>query len=197
MKLPKIFRTDLINIHHAAFWLAFFSFVSAILGLFRDRMLASIFGAIRSLDIYYSAFRVPDFLYTLMLFFAASTVIIPIFLEDYKDNKQSAEKLFGSVLFFFFIVISFLSLAAFIFMPFFMKRFLPGFLGGEQAQAVFLSRVMLLSPLFLGLSNIFSSITQAFRRFFVYALSPVLYNIGIIIGILFFFPSCVLACLSL
>ncbi|MEK9175169.1 MAG: lipid II flippase MurJ, partial [Patescibacteria group bacterium] len=188
MKLPNLFRTDLINIHHAAFWLAFFSCISAILGLFRDRMLASIFGAGRSLDIYYSAFRIPDFLYTLMLFFAASTVIIPIFLTDYKDNKQNAEKLFGSVLFFFFIVIFILGLAAFIFMKIFMNRFLPGFSTNELEQAVLLSRIMLLSPLFLGLSNILSSITQAFRRFFIYALSPVLYNIGIIIGILFFLP---------
>src|SRR3989344_8173187 len=128
MKLPKIFRTDLVNVHHAAFWLAFFSLTSAVLGLFRDRMLASMFGASRSLDIYYSAFRIPDFLYSLMLFFAASTVIIPIFLEDYKDSKQKAEKLFGSVLFFFTVVIFFLSGLAFILMPYIMSRFLPGFL---------------------------------------------------------------------
>lgn len=188
MKLPKIFHMDLINVHHAAFWLAFFSLVSAVLGLFRDRMLASLFGASRSLDIYYSAFRIPDFLYSLMLFFAASTVIIPIFLDDYKENKQNAEKLFGSVLFFFIVVIFVLSSFAFFLMPYMMRRFLPGFSLAEQTQAIFLSRVMLLSPFFLGLSNIFSSITQAFRRFFVYALSPVIYNIGIIIGIVFFLP---------
>jgi len=123
-----------------------------------------------------------------MLFFAASTVIIPIFLDEYKDDQENAEKLFGSVLFFFCAMLSVLAVIAFLVMPYFMNRFLPGFSADERAQAALLSRIMLLSPLFLGLSNIFSSITQAFRKFFAYALSPVLYNIGIIIGIMLFLP---------
>src|SRR3989344_1750112 len=139
MKFTKIFHADLENIHHAALWLGFFGISADILGLFRDRFLAGMFGASRSLDIYYAAFRVPDFIYTFMLLFTASTAIIPIFLDK------------------------------------------------DLAQTAFLARIMLLSPIFLGLSNIFSSVTQAFRRFFVYGLAPVFYNVGVILGITVFY----------
>ena len=47
---------------------------------------------------------------------------------------------------------------------------------------------MLLSPILFGLSNLFSTITQVFKKFFVYALAPVLYNIGILVGVLFLYP---------
>ena len=47
---------------------------------------------------------------------------------------------------------------------------------------------MLLSPILLGLSNLFGSVTQLFRKFFLYALSPLFYNLGIIIGVLYFYP---------
>jgi putative peptidoglycan lipid II flippase len=52
-----------------------------------------------------------------------------------------------------------------------------------------MSRIMLLSPILLGLSNIFGTITQFFRKFFIYSLSPIFYNLGIIFGILFFYPA--------
>jgi len=65
----------------------------------------------------------------------------------------------------------------------------PGFSLEEQSSLVSLTRVLLLSPIILGLSNLLGSVTQTFRRFFVYALSPVLYNLGIILGILFFYPT--------
>ncbi len=51
-----------------------------------------------------------------------------------------------------------------------------------------LSRILLLSPILLGLSNLFGSVTQTFKRFFVCATSPLLYNVGIIIGILYLYP---------
>jgi putative peptidoglycan lipid II flippase len=50
------------------------------------------------------------------------------------------------------------------------------------------TRILLLSPIFLGLSNFFSSITQMHKRFLIYALSPIVYNVGIIFGILFLYP---------
>jgi len=47
---------------------------------------------------------------------------------------------------------------------------------------------MLLSPILMGLSNLFGTVTQLFRKFFIYSLSPILYNVGIIIGVIFFYP---------
>lgn len=175
--------------HHAAFWLAMFGISADILGLLRDRLLAGMFGASRTLDVYYAAFRVPDFIYTIMLLFTASTAIIPIFIEKFAEKKDSsaAEAFLGSLISFFIVMIIAVAAAAFYFMPFFMALFLPGFAAEELKTAVMLGRVLLLSPIFLGLSNIISSATQSFNRFFVYGLSGVFYNIGIIFGIAVFY----------
>lgn len=182
-KISGIFHADLDNIHHAAFWLGFFSVLSALLGMFRDRLLAGTFGATRTLDIYYSAFRVPDFIYTFMLLFTASTAIIPIFLKKHGEKKENAEELLGSLILFFSCAVLILSFAAFFLMPYATRIFFPGFAEEEAVSTIFLSRILLFSPIFLGLSNIFSSATQSFRRFFVYGLSPVFYNVGIILGV--------------
>ncbi|OGF69809.1 hypothetical protein A3C73_03480 [Candidatus Giovannonibacteria bacterium RIFCSPHIGHO2_02_FULL_44_11] len=188
-RLGKFFNRDLSNIHHAAFWLAMFGILADILALLRDRLLAGMFGASRTLDIYYAAFRVPDFIYTIMLLFTASTAIIPIFLEKYAERKDSAaaEAFLGSLISFFTILIVVIAAAAFFLMPFLMPLFLPGFSSDDMQSAVLLGRILLLSPVFLGLSNIISSATQSFNRFFVYGLSGVFYNIGIIIGIAVFY----------
>ena len=188
MRLPKIFHADISNIHHAAFWLAVFSVVSGLLGLFRDRLLAGMFGASRTLDIYYASFRVPDFLYTLLLFFTASTALIPLFLDRLSKDKRGAEEFFGSILTFFSVIVLILASVAFVLMPRLSIWLLPGFSSVDQATSTTLARILLLSPILLGISNIFSGIAQSFRRFFVYALSPVLYNIGIIFGVLVFLP---------
>ena len=187
-KVLRIFHKDLADIHHAAFWLALFSILSGILGLFRDRMLAGFFGASRALDIYYSAFRAPDFIYTLMLFLTSATAIIPIFLRKLNSNKAEAENFGGTVILFFSCAALAVSSVAFFLMPQISDFLFPGFSSEEIALSSALSRIMLLSPIFLGISNIFSGIIQSFKRFFAYALSPVFYNLGIIFGILFFFP---------
>ncbi len=188
LRVLNIFRRDLANIHHAAFWLGSFAIISGILGLLRDRMLAGMFGASRALDIYYSAFRAPDFIYTLMLFLTSATAVIPIFLQKSEKSEKEAENFFGTVVLFFSSAVALLSITAFFLMPVISDFLFPGFSAGERELSSALSRIMLLSPVFLGLSNIFSGITQSFKRFFAYALSPVFYNLGIIFGILFFFP---------
>ena len=67
MRIGKIFKSEISDIHQAAFWLASFGILADILALLRDRLLAGIFGASRTLDIYYAAFRVPDLIYTIMI----------------------------------------------------------------------------------------------------------------------------------
>lgn len=188
-KVSKIFNgvvgNEEHNVHHAAFWLALFSLTSAFLGMFRDRLLAANFGASRELDIYYAAFRAPDVIYTLMLLFSASTAVIPVFLEA-RESKKDISGILSSLVTVFLCTMLFFGFLAFILMPYFIGILLPGFSDAEKNTAVFLSRILLFSPLLLGLSNIFSSVSQSFRRFFAYGLAPVFYNFGIIFGILVF-----------
>jgi len=184
-RFTGIFSREISNIHHAAFWLAAFGVLADILGLFRDRLLAGIFGASRALDIYYSAFRVPDLIYTFMLLFTASTAIIP-FLLDRTEEKR--DEFLGALSVWFLFAIILLDAIAFFAMPWLMRLSLPGFSEKDLAESIMLSRILLLSPLLLGISNIFSSITQYLNRFIVYGLSGVFYNLGIIVGIGIFYP---------
>lgn len=186
--VPNIFKKDAISIHHAAIFLAFFAVISGILGLLRDRLLAGTFGASRTLDIYYASFRTPDFIYTLMLFLASSTAIIPLILRGSENGSKEAERFLGNILVFFILVILILSCLSFFLMPLLTDLLFTGFSVSDKSLVTLLSRIMLLSPIFLGISNILSGAVQSMKKFFAFALSPVFYNCGIIFGILFFLP---------
>jgi putative peptidoglycan lipid II flippase len=83
-----------------------------------------------------------------------------------------------------FFIIS-LSVVFAIFAPLLMKLITPGFSPEKMAMTVTFTRIMFLSPLFLGISGIFGGVLTSFKRFFIYSLAPIFYNLGIILGILF------------
>lgn len=177
------------GVHEAAFLLGGFALLSQFLGLIRDRMLAHQFGAGNSLDMYYAAFRVPDFLYASVASFVAVTVLIPFLLERMGEGKEDeAKRFFYSVFLAFTGLIFAVTILAFFAMPVLAPYIVPGFSDHDTDMFVMLSRILLLSPIILGFSNLFGSVTQTYRRFLVFALGPVLYNIGIIVGILCFLP---------
>jgi len=186
--LKNLLNLQTKNINLAAFILAFTSFFSALLGLIRDRLLAGTFGLGDELDIYYAAFRIPDFIAMTLIIGAIGAAIIPIFSECLCRDKKEAFYYLSNLLNIFLIFLIFISGILFIFSPTIISLFLPGFSPEKKELTVFLTRIMLLSPIFLGLSNIISAILRVFQRFLISSLAPIMYNLGIIIGILFFFP---------
>ena len=186
--IQKILKKETNSITLAAFILATSSVVSAILGFLRDRLLAGRFGAGQELDIYYAAFRIPNLIFGLLISGGIIAAFLPIFSEYYKQDKEKAWKLASNVLnvFLFFSIL--ICLLLIIFVPHFIGLVVPGFDQKNKAMTILLTRIMFLSPIFFGISNILASILQYFRRFLVYALAPVLYNVGIIIGIMLFAP---------
>jgi putative peptidoglycan lipid II flippase len=188
-KILNYFHKEFGSLHQAALLLGAAGIGADILALARDRLFASIFGAGRELDLYFAAFRVPDLIYTLTLLFAANTAIIPILLKRIETDEEGAQRFFGGLMVIFLVFTVVLSATAFIAMPYLIPFIAPGFTDTDAASVVLLARIMLLSPILLGLSNLVSSIVQSYRRFFVYALSPIFYNVGIIAGILIFYPA--------
>jgi putative peptidoglycan lipid II flippase len=171
------------KIINAAFILAFASLISRLLGVVRDRLIASEFGASTLLDSYYAAFRIPDSIFNLLILGALSSAFIPVFTTylSKKDRQKSAE-LVHVVMTLTIIVLLIVIVLAFIFMPYIMNVVAPGLSAEGKKIAVDLSRIMLFSPFFFGISNIFSGILNSYKRFTAYAFAPVIYNIGIIIG---------------
>lgn len=176
------------SINAAALLLGAAGLLSRILGVLRDRMLASHFGASRELDIYYTAFQIPDFLFNVFLLGAASSAIIPIFLKVEERDQAEARGLIAKLIKIFSIAAILISALAGILTPYLMNYAAPGFSIAERGATAGLARIMLLSPVLLGLSSIISSVMQSRRRFLVVALSSVFYNLGIIFGILVFLP---------
>ncbi|MCK5357856.1 MAG: murein biosynthesis integral membrane protein MurJ, partial [Elusimicrobiales bacterium] len=170
------------------------------MGIFRDRILASEFGAGDILDIYYTAFRVPDLIFNLLVLGALSAGFIPIFVNLLKGKKTRIKGLvFGSkhkeawylannILNILLLSVAVLSVFGIIFAPALIKVLAPGFSLSKQALTADLTRIMFLSPILLGISSILGGVLQSFKRFFIYSLAPILYNIGIIVGALFFAP---------
>ncbi len=190
--IKKLFSGQINSITLAALLVALSSLVSRILGIFRDRILAGEFGAGDMLDSYYAAFRFPDLIFNLLVLGALSAGFIPIFTQlvkkfDLKEvfiakKNNEAWILVNNVINSLGIILIVLAIIGFIFSPELMKLTVPKFSPEKQAIAAMLSRIMFLSPFFLGLSSVIGGVLQSFKRFFVYSLSPIFYNVGIIIG---------------
>jgi putative peptidoglycan lipid II flippase len=181
---------EIRGLHEAAYLLAFFAFGSQILALVRDKLLAYMFGASQPLDLYYAAFRIPDFIFTAIGLLVSASIVLPYFIEKYGESHESGKK-FSDTLFtvFFGIMIVVSAIVCFL-APWLVPKVFPGFLNDKSLSILITSvRIMLLSPIFLGLSNLFSSLTQMRHRFLVYGASPVFYNFGIILGVLFLYPK--------
>ena len=184
----------------AAFLIASSSLLSRFLGIFRDRILAGEFGAGDTLDIYYAAFRLPDLIYNLLILGALSAGFIPIFTSLLKSPKEKtlnfisgskykhAWELASNTLNILAMALIILCSLGIIFAPWITKLITPGFNPSKMDLTAKLSMIMFLSPIFLGISGVFGGILQSFKRFFVYSLSPIFYNIGIIIGALYLVP---------
>jgi len=177
------------GLHEAALLLGLSAFGSQVLALLRDRLLAATFGSGTALDTYYAAFKIPDFLFASVASFVSVTVLIPFIIERLGDDKTDEARAFmNSVFTVFFAVMIVVCGVAWIIIPVLAPLIVPGFSPTAQSDFIMLSRILLLSPLLLGLSNLLGSVTQAFRKFFIFALTPIVYNVGIILGIVVFYP---------
>ena len=190
----KLFNSRTKTVTFAAFLLACSTLGSKFLALIRDRLLAGSFGAGPELDIYFTAFRVPDFVYGILVLGGISAVFVPVFSGYFKEGiredrwPEAAIEFANNILNCFLLLMICLCVLLAIFAPIILRIIVPGFNEDSMNLAVLMTRIMFLSPILLGISNFFSGILHFFNRFLIYSLSPILYNLGIIIGILFFVP---------
>ena len=174
----------------AALIISIAGLLSRLLGLLRDRVLASEFGAGDTLDVYYAAFRIPDLLFDFLVLGALSAAFIPVFTRLVSHDKEDESwKLSSGVLTLVVgAVVVFAGLFA-LFAPALVGLIVPGFSQEKQSLTVVFTQIMFFSPLFLAVSAVFGGILVSFKRFVAYAFAPVAYNIGIIVGVFFFFPK--------
>lgn len=169
--------------------LAASTIMSGALGLVRDYLLNNIYGETYKigLDAYTVAFTVPDFMYLLLVSGALSVTFIPVFNQRLaKGNKKSAWELSSSLINF----MALLTLVASVLIIIFAEP-LVHLVAGEMNEsginlAVSMMRVVAVNPFLFAVSTVIVSMQQAIGRFTFFALAPMVYNAGIIIGILYF-----------
>jgi putative peptidoglycan lipid II flippase len=162
-----------------------------VLGLVREAVIARQFGASGQLDTYIAAFRLPDALFLLIIGGAVGSAFIPVFTEMMSKGRETQAWHLTSTLVNASIVL--LSLSGIVLgfaAPLLVGTILfPGRPPEQQETVVGLTRIMLLSPLFLGLGGWAMGILNARQHFTLPALAPVFYNLAIIAGALFLAPT--------
>lgn len=182
----KFLSVEVRGLHAAAYVLAIMALSSSLLALIRDRLLAHTFGAHGALDVYYASFRIPDLLFVLLGSIVSVYVLIP---ELARRDPEGERDYLDTIVTGFSIFAVLASVVLALLAPTIIAHLYPSFVVfGSFDMAVHLTRIMLLQPILLGLSNIAAAITQSRHRFVLYSLSPLLYSTGAIIGILFFYP---------
>lgn len=187
--IRNLFSKEIGGIYEAAYLLAIFSVISQAFALIRDRLLASYFGTGIELDIYYAAFKLPDLLFVFVSTLVSVSVLVPYFVK-HLEKQSELKKIVNSV----FTILSVFSIVllviSFYFVPKFLQLIVPNLFNSVyQEELILITKIILIQPIILSISSFVGSLVQAYRKFIIYAISPILYNVGIIIGIVYFYPK--------
>lgn len=169
--------------------LIIFSILSVVLGVVRDRLLATHVGIGETLDLYNAAFRIPDLLYAFSIAFVTSATVVPFLtVENKKGEIEDPRKKLSSIFLFIGIGLTIIGALLAIMLPFYARFIVPGFSEEQLAQFIDLSRLLLIQPILLGLTSLVSCFAQLKNHFILYGVAPLGYSLGIIFGILYLYP---------
>lgn len=178
-----------LTIQWAAGLLAASLLASSLIGLYRDRLLNSLYLDTYpvGIDAYTAAFQIPDFMFYILVSGALSVTFIPVFVQRLgSGNRHSAWELSASLINLMAVLTIVASVLMIIFAPSLVGWLVPGMSESGQALATSMMRVIAINPFLFAISAVIASMQQALGRYVFYALAPMIYNIGIIIGALYF-----------
>ncbi|MDP2648934.1 MAG: lipid II flippase MurJ [Patescibacteria group bacterium] len=182
----RMLSREVMGLHAAFYVLAASALLSSLLALLRDRLLAHSFGAGVTLDLYYAAFRIPDLIFVGTGALVSVYILIPELVRRTSDEQKAY---IDTVVAGFSTLAVIVAGTAALFAPPVLRALFPAFIdAGHLPVLVLVTRIMLLQPILLGLSNILAGITQSRHRYWLYSVSPLLYNVGIIFGTLVLYP---------
>ncbi len=185
-----------VNMRRATFILTGAFVVSRVFGLLRTFLFAFVFGAGATSDAYLQAFVIPDFIFNIVAGGALSSAFIPVFTKYMigENDEKRAWHIASAALNLAVAVMVALALIAIIFMGQIVPLYNPKgpTLSAQQLQdynahialIVLLARIMLLQAIILGGGVIVNAVLNARQNFLLPAIGTVLYNVGIIIGLL-------------
>jgi putative peptidoglycan lipid II flippase len=155
--------------------------ISRILGYVRLVVIGNTFGASAELDAFFAAFRIPDLIFQLVAAGALSSALVPIVSGLFTTSESArAWRVVSTVTNLMLIGLAALSVGFFILAPVIVPIITPGFHGVQLEKTIELTRIMLVSPIFLALGAVATSVLNAGSRFSAAAIAPIVYNLAII-----------------
>ena len=187
-KIKSLIHDQQHSVLSAASTIMIMIVASRILGLVRQRVLAHYFVA-EDLSLFFAAFRLPDTIFEVLVFGTFASAFIPVFaktLNDFKkDGHNKAWEIAGLVANWgglFFIILATIII---VFAQPLYKLITPGFGVSDQIQIVSLARILFAAQGFFVISYVLTAVLESSKRFFVPALAPLFYNVGIILATVF------------
>ena len=173
----------------ASLILAVTAVASRILGWVRLVVIGSQFGASDQLDAYFAAFLIPDAIFQLVVAGALFTALVPVFVSyRARDQDDEAWRVASSVVNILVLALAGVAVVVAIFAPALVPVVAPGFDAPTTDLTVRLTRIMLLSPIFIGLGAVVTGILNTYDRWAVPAMAPLVYNLSIIFAAIFIAP---------
>lgn len=178
------------SITGAAVVIAGSTLLSRLMGVLRDRVLTHHYGGNSPiLDAYFAAFKIPDLIYNLLIIGALTAGFIPTFTKLLQnEDKGPAWKLANNILNIAAVSLIIVCTIGIITSPFISTIIAPGFAPSTKKLVITFTQIMFLSPFLLGISMVMGGILQSLRQFLLYSFAPLLYNLGIIIGVVILVP---------
>lgn len=183
-------ENDLVT--RAAGVVSIFTFLSRILGLVRDILIANFFGSGMSADAFFVAFRIPNLLRRLFAEGSLTVAFIPVFTEYLQNkSKQEAFLLARVVLTFLVCIVTVITILGIILSPLIVRVIAPGFggMGEKYALTVFLTRIMFPYIFLVSLLALFMGILNSLKHFSAPAIAPIFLNLSMIAVLIFIVPS--------
>ncbi|MCK5511432.1 MAG: murein biosynthesis integral membrane protein MurJ [Thermodesulfovibrionia bacterium] len=168
------------------------TFISRITGFIRDILLAKIFGATGLTDAFFIAYRIPNLLRELFAEGSVSAGYVPVLTEYLtREGREGAEKFAGVVFAFLLSVLIIVCLLGILFAPYIAPMIAPNFTGNEEKITLTIKLIRIMFPflLFISLAALAMGTLNSLRSFFIPAVAPALFNLGIIGSALFLAPQ--------
>ena len=176
------------NVHTIALVLGAMSVIGYIVSFLRDRAFAHHFGPSEMLDVYVASFRIPDLLFIVATAFISVYALLPMFEEKKQEGEKSLREFIDTSFYFLLIFLIFGGTLLFFLVPVLSGYFFSGLSAGAFDTFILFSRVFLIQAILFSISNFFTGILQFKRKFLLYALLPIIYNLGIMLGVLVLYP---------
>lgn len=155
--------------------------ISMVLGLVRQRVLASYFDP-GSLSLFFAAFRLPDAIFQVLVFGTFSSAFIPVFTKTLKEGEAKAWMLAGKIVSIGLTIFAVAVVIIGIFAPQLYSFIAPGYSASDTAKIAFLARIIFVAQGFFVISYVLTGVLESLKRFLIPALAPIFYNLGIILG---------------